>query len=651
MTTKPSRAVKLFGTDEPPAETRVLTAGPLTAELDAGNLRYICYEEQEAIRAISYVVRDQFWGTFNPMIEDFQVDETSDGFTVTYTATCRDEDKAFRYNSKLTGASNGDLRFEADGKADGDFLTNRTGFVVLHPVEGLSGHPVTVEDVEGAISETVFPDQIDPKQPIMNIRALSHQVAPGIRVTCTMNGDTFEMEDQRNWTDASYKTYVRPLGLPHPFTITDCETISQSVTLAFERQASAAATKPTFERLSVAVGTTDGRIPDFGMALEARHASVALEHADQLDPLHPKFLSCYYDARLPDGASAMQGFKALGDRLGVDLALEVVVPGEAPAIEDLSAVAKLAKDADLEFSTVAVTPAGDLAFIAPGTFFPDTRPFDELYDAARAQFPDARIGGGNFVYFTELNRKPPPFGKLDFVTHGTSALVHAADDRSVTETVECLPFIISSARALFGDRHYRISPAGIGSRTSPFGNEPPANPDAKRVTMTRADPRQRGLLGSAWHLGYGARVAEGGVDSVVIGAPIGEFGLVHAHMDYAQPWYDEAGGLYPAYHVMRALYDASGAPRLSTTVSQPHKCLALAFRGDGETELWLANLTGETLSIEVSGLDVSAGRIARLDEDSFECCAADPDGLDTTEAALAAGAVTLGAYATVRIRT
>ena len=27
-----------------------------------------------------------------------------------------------------------------------------------------------------------------------------------------MEGDTFEMEDQRNWSDASYKTYVRPLA-------------------------------------------------------------------------------------------------------------------------------------------------------------------------------------------------------------------------------------------------------------------------------------------------------------------------------------------------------------------------------------------------------------------------------------------------------
>ena len=111
MTAPPTRAVKLFGTDEPPAETRLLTAGPLTAELDAGNLRYIRFQGREAIRAISYVVRDQYWGTFNPRIEDFEVEETAEGFTVSYLGTCEGEGQVFRYRAIITGASDGRLIF------------------------------------------------------------------------------------------------------------------------------------------------------------------------------------------------------------------------------------------------------------------------------------------------------------------------------------------------------------------------------------------------------------------------------------------------------------------------------------------------------------------------------------------------------------
>ena len=46
-----------------------------------------------------------------------------------------------------------------------------------------------------------------------------------------MEGDTFEMEDQRNWLDASYKTYVRPLALPWPYTIGQGQRFTQSVAL------------------------------------------------------------------------------------------------------------------------------------------------------------------------------------------------------------------------------------------------------------------------------------------------------------------------------------------------------------------------------------------------------------------------------------
>ena len=55
--------------------------------------------------------------------------------------------------------------------------------------------------------------------------------------------------------------------------------------------------------------------------------------------------------------------------------------------------------------------------------------------------------------------------------------------------------------------------------------------------MTRRGPRQRGLLGAARYLGLAARMAEGGVDSVVLGVPVAEFGLLYHDMGYDQPWY------------------------------------------------------------------------------------------------------------------
>ena len=59
MTEAPSRSVRLFGTDQSVTPPRVLKAGPLTVELEAGNLRYIRFSGLEMIRAISFIVRDK----------------------------------------------------------------------------------------------------------------------------------------------------------------------------------------------------------------------------------------------------------------------------------------------------------------------------------------------------------------------------------------------------------------------------------------------------------------------------------------------------------------------------------------------------------------------------------------------------------------
>ena len=44
MAKAPSLAVRLYGTEEEVSPPRVLRAGRLTAELEAGNLRYIRYD-------------------------------------------------------------------------------------------------------------------------------------------------------------------------------------------------------------------------------------------------------------------------------------------------------------------------------------------------------------------------------------------------------------------------------------------------------------------------------------------------------------------------------------------------------------------------------------------------------------------------------
>jgi hypothetical protein len=66
-------AFYLFGTDEPVAERRTLTAGSLSAILVDGNLRTICFAGVEAVRAINYLARDTAWGTYKAELSNMRI--------------------------------------------------------------------------------------------------------------------------------------------------------------------------------------------------------------------------------------------------------------------------------------------------------------------------------------------------------------------------------------------------------------------------------------------------------------------------------------------------------------------------------------------------------------------------------------------------
>lgn len=649
--TTPSRAVMLCGTDQIEPPRRRLAAGPLSVEFDNGQLRYIRLGDIEVLRAIAFLVRDENWGTFTPAISDLKIAEGSDGFSISYVAVCADAAKRLAYRAEITGKADGNLRFEATATPGTDFLTNRTGFVVLHPLDGVAGRPVKVEHVNGRRAEDRFPEIINPVQPFYDIRALSHEVSPGLWATCRMEGDTFEMEDHRNWTDASYKTYVRPLAKPWPYSLVKGETFSQSVTLSFAGPLPAASAGGAAPVVTVTVGGDTGtRMPKLGLGVPVDEAQHSLDVADLLSRLGPKWLVCHVDLRAGPGTREIAAYRALGERTGAEIVLEIVIPGIAAPATELAPLAQAVVDGGLVPAAIAVSPAADLKAVLPGSKGPEVPPATEIYAAARAAFPGIRLGGGMFSYFTELNRKRPPAELLDYVTHTTCSAVHAPDDQSVMETLGSLQYVIRSTRGFIGDTPYRVGPSAIGCRDNPYGQATAPNPDNGRVCLTRSDPRQRGLFGAAWTLGYLANFARGGVEAVAIGAPTGPFGAIHRSMEGAVPYYDAQGGrtIYPIFHVLAGLTGAEGAAVVEARSSQPGAVEALAYYAEGKTTLWLANLTAEPREVALSGTGTSSVRVATLDESSFIPLTTNPDAIDDNARVIDGGRLSLAAYAVAR---
>jgi hypothetical protein len=556
----------------------VLRAGPLSAEFEGGNLRYIRYAGFEMIRAISFLVRGRVWNTFAPEIADLVVREDDDAFRIRYDATVRDGAATLHYRARIDGTANGTLSFSAEGASDSDFVTCRTGFVVLHPINGVAGHDVEIEHVDGSVVHGRFPELIDPVQPMKDLRALTHAFAPGASVTCRMEGDAFEMEDQRNWTDASYKTYVRPLAKPWPYTIAKGEAIKQSVTLRVHGVPTVAAQADDVVR--VEVGAAVGHMPTLALGCTPAEAAAALPHVEALRRSGIADLVCRYDPRDGNDLSAVKEF---ADKLGAGVELQLVVPSVEAFAQDIADAAAVVRRAGLKLRALAVSPAADLKSTPPGSTWPPCPPADAVLRATRRAFPGVRLGGGMLSTFTELNRKRPPLSLIDYVTFCTTSNVHAGDDRSVMETLESLPFVTASVRAIVGDKPFVVGPSSIGMRDNPYGAAPLENPDEARMAMAGRDPRQREEFNAAWTLGYVARMAAGGACRIAMSAPVGDFGIL------------DADGPYPVFRVIAGLARLRGATLYAATTSRERDVLALR----AGTELWLANLTAESVRVAV----------------------------------------------------
>jgi len=597
-----ARAKRLYGTDEPPASYRALKAGPLSARLEDGNLRAIRFAGQECLRAVSYIIRDKDWGTYRPPLRNLFIEESDTSFRVTYEGSCESPHSTLRFRAEIIGEAAGRLSFTVEATPDGPFETNRCGFNVLHPLEAAC-RPVTVEHTGGSVEETVFPELIAPWQPFKDIRALAYRPGDLFDANCRFEGDIFEMEDQRNWSDASFKTYVRPIELPWPYELPAGETNRQSVVLEISGHDALKASNNSSKRLTASLRITENAsaaMPAIGVVIMPEEVDAALSAIDRLRELKPQTVLCHFDPTAGHNAAAFRKFAALQEEYPADYSLECVVAATGDLNDELRQVAQHVEAAGLKLSSIVVCPSVDRQSTPPGSKWPDCPPLADIYAAARSAFPGVSLGGGMFSYFTELNRKRPPAELLDFVTHATNPIVHAADDESVMETISALPHITRSTRAIIGEtKPYRIGPSTIGMRQNPYGSRTMPNPDRKRVPMAADDPRQDGLFAAAWTIGYAAAVAPAGLELLTPAAFSGPRGVIA----------DDT--VRPVFHAMEWL--AAGADAETVIVENDDPALAvLATRREERLTLLIANLSGDVRDASVEGTDRSA-KIEMLD--------------------------------------
>jgi hypothetical protein len=614
--------VLYYGKDEALPARQLLRAGPLTMDYAAGTLRYLRYGEREVLRMIYVAVRDHNWNTIPAQLTQVEMQIHDDSFRIAYDAIHQQGAVDFAWHGVITGASDGALTFTLDGEARTTFKRNRIGFCILHPIRECAGQPCSVEHVDGTTEQSVFPFHIAPHQSFLDMRAISHAVAPNVRAEVRFEGDTFEIEDQRNWTDASYKIYSTPLRLPFPVEIQQGAKISQSVTLQLHiaqettaddrRQMKAMSVHPPSSVLRLS--STVAPLPHLGLGIASHGQPLNPSELARLAALNLSHLRVDLQLAQTNYADVLRRAtseaKALGVPLEITLCLSNSAAAELKALRELLAQCKPSVCRWLIFHVAEKSTTEKWVMLARDPL--------QAYDAR------ALIGAGTNAYFTELNRERPPMHALDCVCYSCNPQVHAFDNASLVEALAGQTATVESARQFVGDQWLAVGPVTLKPRFNPAATTAAVlSPDE---LPAQVDVRQMSLFGAVWTLGSLKALAESGANSVTYYETTGWRGVMETAQGSALPrqFQTIAGAVFPLYHVFADVGEFAGGEVMLTETSAPLAIDGLCVQKDGRWRVIIANLTDEIQRVGVQGLSEWV-RVRHLNETTTEAAMTAPE--------------------------
>jgi hypothetical protein len=606
-----------YGQPAPP-EPIPLRAGPLDALLDGGDLRYVRWDDREILRRVCVAVRDRNWGTVPPRLRHLRIDARPDSFDLSYDCELRQGEIDFFWRAEIAGSEDGTLTFSMDGIARSTFLKNRIGFCVLHPIRENAGRPCRITHGDGSSEEGEFPLFLSPYQPFFDIRAIRHAAGPGRFVEIRFEGDRFEMEDQRNWTDASYKTYCTPLAIPYPVEMREGERVRQSVTLEISPKDRGRSAPPEAKREETVrlVPEEEARrpLPEIGLCVASHGRDLTEKEVRRLRALHLAHLRVDLPLDDPGFEAALRRSVEEAKSLGAPLEVALSVSESAEA--EFRAFRKICETIRPPIRRWLVYQRGERS--TPAQWIKSAR------RALASLAPGAPFGGGSNSDFVDVNRIRPPAEALDFIAYAACPQVHAFDPASLAETSEAQAATVRSARAIW-NKPVVVSPVTLKRRFNPdaTGPEPPPPPDE---LPSPVDARQTSLFGAAWTLCSAKNLSESGAASVTYYETTGWRGVLEAETGAPLPdrFPSLPGAVFPLYHVLADLGEGSGGEAIPFRSSEPLRAEGLRIERDGKAICLLANLTPRTLRVRLEGLSGAFG-IRRLDETGAEEAMREPE--------------------------
>jgi hypothetical protein len=479
-----------------------LQAGSLELLLCNSALRKIRHGKTEIIRAIYAAVRDQDWGTVPFLLDSFDFEQTPDSFRIKMNGRFGEDEIFGEAEILIAGKPPANLEFCFQFTASSSFLKNRIGICVLLPIEECKGRSYTQVQSDGQEIRDRFPVFIAPNQPLLDIRFLEWEAPDHLRPRLVFDGDLFEMEDQRNWTDASFKIYSTPLSQPFPVKVAGGELFSQQVRLNLVNQVVIPDGQDNSVFVEIKLAGKIGNVPSLGICLgqdyELHHRKIRNAFND-LPLTHLRA-----DILLSHPYAVERTMWALSIAKGLNCSLELVLlTTEGDSLPNDMIV--LLKAFQLRLARIMVY--SDMNFVSNGDA--ELRLLSLLRDNLR----DVSIGGGSNANFAELNRNRISSKVVDFIAVAANPQVHATDDLSLVENLEGLLYLMESMENLYPGEPAVISPLSLKPRFNAVATSESKTMDE---TPEKKDPRFNQAFGALWTLCALKKLSQCGTESVTI---------------------------------------------------------------------------------------------------------------------------------------
>ena len=491
-----------------PDTTRV-EHGDFTLDLAEAAVRNIAYKGAQLIDLLYTAIRPWDWSTLvaSSHAEDVNVNGAHCIVTISDTFA-----GALEAQTIITLTTDNTFSVDYQLKGLAEYSVNRWGICFcLHSGDWM-GSTVNSSGNTYKLLQDISPQRVidGVTQGLFPASNEMHFVAPDQRfIKATSTGKVLEAEDQRNWTDNTYKIYSGSLSESRPFVTSTGSIWKQSV-----RFEVGAPTGAAIDPAKIVVREIEA-LPSIGLQF----------NTDPLfspDDLEKALVLLDIDHLRVNEESLTAQKIATTSSSGLILEAALLSSNSGAALQ--AEVTQLSKR----------VPAGSRLLIQR-----EGREIVEATDLPKNESLNSYILGSD-AYLVDLHRNKYDFGSS--VSYSMVPTVHSADTETIFNTLYTQRESIEFAKKYLAPQVF-ISPITFSTR----GNPETGHSRHERINFANPDAalRIRTLEGAAWTLGSIFALASAGAFSGTWHELFGEFGVIYLQ--------DGATKFSPTFHALSAL--------------------------------------------------------------------------------------------------